>query len=135
MKVSIDGISEYGRFYSDLEEHTEWWFCIADYKTYDVEEMAERFAYYDKETIVAAGGFIPLFQTDIIALEKEFLTEFAFNGGFSCDNPSEFDLRFKIYIELNFLEREWYAFEKKRLCEDAVKWCKENHIPYCKDNK
>ena len=134
MKVNIDEICEYGRFYSDLKEHAQWWFCIADYNIYDGEEMAAKFAYYDKEMIVAAGGFVPLFRTDVIALEKEFLEEFAYEGDFVCEDPSDFDLSFKKYIE-SFLEREWYAFEKERLCKDAVKWCKENGIPYCRNNR
>ena len=129
MVVSIDELSEYGRFYSDLEEHTKWWFCTTDYKVYETEEIIAQFSYENQEMIAASDTFLPLFRTDIIALEKEFLEEFAYEGDFVCEDSSNFDLSFKIYIE-DFLEREWYAFESDRLCKDAVKWCKENGIPY-----
>lgn len=129
MNVNIDDLSEYGRFYSDLKEHTQWWFCIADYKIYDGEKIIAQFAYENQEMIAASDIFLPLFRTDIIALEKEFLKKFAYEGDFTCEDPSNFDLSFKIYIE-DFLEREWYAFEKEQLCKDAVKWCEENGIPY-----
>ena len=127
--VSIDELSEYGRFYSDLEEHTKWWFCTTDYKVYETEEIIAQFSYENQEMIAASDTFLPLFRTDIIALEKEFLEEFAYEGDFVCEDSSNFDLSFKIHIE-DFLEREWYAFEKEQLCKDAVKWCEENGIPY-----
>lgn len=138
MIVNIEDISAYGRFYSDIKDHVKWWFCLTDYKIYDTESVISKFNYGNEESIVSAGVFIPLFKTDVIKLEREFLASMSINRSnmpFCCDDISDFDRNFKIYIEENFLVREWYYFEQERLCKEAINWCKTNGIVFCRIKK
>lgn len=138
MIVSIEDISIYGRFYSDLENHVKWWFCLLDYTIYDTESVISNFNYKNEESILLSGVFISLFKTDIIKLEQEFLTTLSISKEtvpFSYDDITSFDRNFKIYIEENFLVRDWYYFEKEHLYNDAIKWCKRNGIAFYKANK
>ena len=135
LKIKISEIAPYGRFYSDLKNHTKWWLCLQDFKIYDTETIISLFKYETIKEIKESNSFIALFKTDIINLEKEYLNKcLSINEKelFHISQTKNFDIAFKIYIESICLERDWYAFEMKKLCKDAIEWCIKNSIPYYK---
>ncbi len=133
MFVNIDEIYTYGRFYPDIERHVNWWFCITDYVIYDTETIVSNFGYTEKETIASTDTFIPLFKTNVVELEKSFLLTLSLSDSappFPYDDILAFDRNFKVYVENHLLLRDWYDFEKKHLCNDAIKWCKLHNIHF-----
>lgn len=128
----------YGRYFSDEENKYDisWWLCLENYDIYHTETLMSDFSYKNTPEIKESSKFIPLFKTDIILLEKEFIKKLnnktllnSFNKILSSGNR-EYDVAFRIFIEREFLVNSWSEFEKAQLQQDAVAWCKENHIPY-----
>ena len=116
-----------------------WWFCKIDYCIYCIDDLLNGFGFNNHKEIKNSEIFIPLFQTDIILLEKQFLQcrpineqkevfllyELSYNkikGGF--------DIAFKIYIEKYNLLEEWRIYEQKKLYNDAIIWCQNNDVPF-----
>lgn len=133
MRIDIEKIYTYGRFYPDIEEHVHWWLCVTNYKIYDTATILSDFGYADEQEISDAGVFIPLFKTNIVELEKRFLHTVLSDSNkvpFSYDDITFFDKNFKIYIEAHGLIRDWYDFEKNHLCNDAIAWCKMHNIHF-----
>lgn len=135
--ININEIMFYGRYFND-EEHqydTLWWLCLEDYEIYHTETLIADYSYRSTSEIEETSRFVTFFKTDIIQLEKEFMRKLnnktllnSFNKLLLADNS--YDVAFKIFIEREFLVDYWSEFERSQLREDAIAWCKQNHIPY-----
>lgn len=125
--MTVEEIMYYGRYY-DFEDpgHHLWWFDLSDGTVYPFDELVKDFGYVSQEDIISAGKYIPLFETDIVVLEQEFLKQRSLKMNDSKD--ADFDVNFKTYIDENNLWEAWHDFEYRRLYQDAVNWCRENHI-------
>ena len=133
MLIDIEQIYTYGRFYPDIKDHVNWWFCTTDYGVYDTATIISNFGFADEKSIANVDVFIPFFKSNIIDLEKCFLHTILPDGckhPFPYENILTFDRDFKIYIETHGLIRDWYTFEKKHLCHDAISWCKLHNIRF-----
>lgn len=146
MKVEIRNIIMFGEW--DREEDYKYeencWFEKSSCTVFYSSNLIEEFGYKDCGEIKSSGHFIPLFKTDIVALQKEFIANYpdksveeTINYILENDNfgyASGFSVAFRIltsdYPEFNEFSREYHAFEKKRLTKDAEEWCERNHIPY-----
>lgn len=137
MKINIKDIMYYGRHYTDITSEPYWWFGKDDYQIYSSESLIKEYSYKDTDDILQSEYFIPLFQTDIIELEKEFLAEY--NSRPLQDKTEKlvtqangnFDLAFKTLIEVEEgMSENWYGFERKKLYNDAVNWCQKHNIKY-----
>ncbi len=130
--MTIDELMYYGRYYrSESEGYHIWWFDLDRAVVYQYDDLIEKFGYCSQDEILSSGYFIPLFETDIEELEREFISKtqnHAIIKQFEGILNSDFDTEFKIYVEKNHLLKSWYTFERKRLYEDAIVWCKTNHI-------
>lgn len=125
--MTIDELMYYGRYY-DFEDngHHLWWFDLSNGEIHQFDELINDFGYSKQEDVISSGKFIPLFETNIVNLERDFLKHqgLKINGSKDMD----FDVNFKIYIEKNNLWESWHNFEYHRLYKDAASWCEKNHI-------
>jgi len=132
--IKIDELMYYGRYYSsESEGYHIWWFDTEKATVRQYDELLEEFGYCSWEEILSSGYFIPLFETDIVELEREFILNtqgHAIAGQFETVSDSDYDTEFKIYIERNHLSKIWYEFERERLYKDAVDWCKANKLKF-----
>lgn len=131
MILNICDVVYYGRFYCDevYEYETRWWLDRKDFKVYSTEELLSRFGFEDYHAIEVCYDLIPVFKTDIIALEKEFIKKYT-GGGNIDEYDCLYDRKFKEYIDRKLLIQEWYEFERRKLIEDAILWCQFYKIPY-----
>lgn len=127
----------YGRYFDDENNQYEisWWLCVEDYEIYHTETLFADYSYESISEIEQTSKFVPFFKTDIIQLEKEFIKKLnnktllnSFNKLLVGNNS--YNVAFRIFIEREFLFDYWSEFEKSQLREDAIAWCKNNHIPY-----
>ena len=125
--MTIDELMYYGRYY-DFEDngHHLWWFDLSNGTIHQFDELINDFGYSRQEEIIFSGEFIPLFETNIVILEREFLKQHGLKIRGLKD--MDFDTNFKIYIDKNNLWESWHNFEYHRLYQDAVNWCRKNHI-------
>ena len=137
MKININDVLYYGRHYTDTSSEPYWWFSKDDYQIYSSENLIKEYSYKDTDDILQSEYFIPLFQTDIIELEKEFLAEYnskplqAKTENLVTQSNGNFDLAFKTLIEVEEgMSENWYGFERKKLYNDAVNWCQKHNIKY-----
>jgi len=137
MKININDVLYYGRHYTDTSSEPYWWFSKDDYQIYSSENLIKEYSYKDTDDILQSGYFIPLFQTDIIELEKKFLAEYnskslqAKTEKLVAQSNGDFDLAFKSLIEVEEgMSENWYEFERKKLYNDAVNWCQKHNIKY-----
>lgn len=136
--ITISEIMFYGRYYSDemFTYDISWWLCLKDYKVYHTETLMTDYSYENISEIKKSLSFIPLFKTDIIQLEKEFverLNNKTFNKNLDkilVDNNCSYDVAFKIFIEKEFMVDSWSEYEKSNLVKDAIAWCRDNYLPY-----
>lgn len=130
--MKLTDLMYYGRYYRDEREpnHT-WWFDPNNKQIFLYDDLLKTFGYNSLEDIINFSEFIPLFETDIIKLEHQFISETQTKKVmifFKDIADSDFDREFKIFIEKESLIGTWHDFEKKNLYKDALKWCDENHI-------
>lgn len=136
MKTDIKDIMYYGKYYSDITSEQNWWFSTDDYQIYSSEKLLTEYSYKSTNDILQCGYFVPLFQTDIIELEKKFLAEYksktlqAKTEDLLLESNGDFDLAFKKLIEIENMSQNWYDFEREALYNDTVKWCKKHNIRY-----
>ena len=130
--MTIDELMYYGRYYSsESEGYHIWWFDLGRTIVHQYDELINEFGYCSQEEILSSGCFIPLFETDIVKLEREFLLltqNHKIIKQFEKILDSDLDTEFKIFIERNHLLKSWHDFERKRLYNDAIVWCKKNNI-------
>lgn len=130
--MKLSELMYYGRYYRDENEADHiWWFDLQSKQVFQYDTLVKKFGYNSQEDILNSSAFIPLFETDILALEHDFIlktqTKKVINF-FDKISDSYFDREFKIFIERNFISESWNDFEKKHLYNDALKWCSDNHI-------
>lgn len=129
MTLSIKDIMNYGCWYRH-ESTVDWWFCLTDGRIYETEDLFNEFGYKTKQEIEESELYILLFKTDMIAAEKHFLNERGIRN-FDGLPDSEFAIEFRKVLDMDFiLCLQWGDFEDSVLKRDAVKWCRENHIPF-----
>lgn len=130
--MMISELLQYGRYYRDENDSNHiWWFDPIHKQIYQYETLLSMFGYKSQQDILDSGMFIPLFETDILQLEREFVLETQSKKTVRYfNNISDFDLdrEFKVFIEKNFLIKSWMNYEKKHLYQDALEWCKSNHL-------
>lgn len=128
----------YGRYFNDENSlyDISWWLCLTTFDIYDTETLIANYSYKSIAEIKETAKFIPFFKTDIIRLEKEFIKEInnktllnSFNKLLFANNCN-YNIAFRMFIEREFLVDSWSEYEKAQLKEDAIIWCKENHIAY-----
>ena len=87
------------------------------------------FGYSSQADIISSGRFIPLFETDIVKSEQEFLKQYDLEIEQPEDSDDvDFDTKFKMLIDRNDLWKSWHCFEYRILYRDAIAWCNKNHI-------
>ena len=78
MKVEIRNIIMFGEW--DREEDYKYeencWFEKSSCTVFYSSNLIEEFGYKDCGEIKSSGHFIPLFKTDIVALQKEFIANY-----------------------------------------------------------
>ena len=130
--MKISDLMYYGRYYRDENEVNHlWWFDLQNNKIYRYDTLLEEYGYESQEDILNSNAFIPMFETDILALEHVFVLKTQNKkviNFFDKISDTVFDKEFKIFVEKNFMTEPWHDFEKKQLYADALKWCKENQI-------
>ncbi|MCM1486709.1 MAG: UPF0158 family protein [Faecalibacterium sp.] len=130
--MKITDLMYYGRYYRDDDEsQPAWWYAPDEDLVYQYDDLLKNFGYSSIDDIISSAIFIPLFRTDIISLEHEFIREMnnkKITTYFENISGSDFGREFNIFIEEHFLSNSWHNFERKRLYNDALKWCRENHI-------
>ena len=135
MVLDVWSIIYYGRYYQSKKNSymNYWWFCRNDYNIYYIKELLSNYSYKSEQEIIDSGIYIAVFTTDIIALEKRFMSyhnEKALENILKNCIDGDYDIAFKIYIERQHLEDSWYIYEREELCKAAIQWCIENHISY-----
>ena len=130
--MTITELMYYGSYYRDLDEgYHLWWFDPQENKIYQYEDLLKTFGYHSEADILAVGAFIPLFRTDITALKYQFILSLRskkLQSYFDKLPEADLDGEFNIFVEREHLIHLWGDFERKQLFEDAVKWCRDNHI-------
>ena len=128
--MTIEELMYYGRYYDfEYEGHCLWWFDLNSGKVHQYDELINKFRYSSQEAIVSSGMFIPLFETNIVKLEQEFLKLNNYKvEQLKKPENSDFDTKFKVFVEENNLMEFWRDFEYHRLYQDAIIWCNENSI-------
>lgn len=129
--IVIEDIIYYGRCYDCKKEL--WWFSRTDNSVVSIEEIKSVYGWSTTEQILAQSLFFPLFKTDMIQLEKEYMKNFKAGSieAIMEDKKVSYHVAFNIFVETpveNF--HRWKEYEKKQLVHDAVIWCKANGLPY-----
>ncbi len=138
MKVNIDSIIYYGRFFASITDAKKqyWWFCLSDYTVYNECQLFSEYGYKSYDELNESKRFIPLFKTDIEKLEEHFLKSLtktdikAYNQIKQKSEIQDPDVIFKCFIDYQQLWKQWYNFERRALTQDAIRWCKEYGIAY-----
>lgn len=129
--MTIEELMYFGRYYSfEYEGYHLWWFDLQNAIVYQFNELIQKFGYSSEEEIISSGYFLPLFETDIVKLEHEFLLQYNLKPIETSTKQSnlDFDTEFKIFIEKKALVKSWHDFEYDRLYQDAITWCIKNNI-------
>lgn len=135
MLLNIDAIMQYGCFYRNRMDkmHTYWWLCLSDYEIYDTETLLKEFFYSTCLEILETNMYIPLFQTDVVALEEIYISQYYpwyVKTIKQLAEQTNYDLEFRKFIEDCLDSRGWCDFIDSALRKDAIAWCKQNGIPY-----
>lgn len=150
MKIDLKKAACYGEWCSeeDSEYEVNAWFEKSSFKFFYTSNLINKFGYKNFEEIENSGHFIPVFKTDIIALQKEFIANYpdkeieeTMNEIIANDNfgyNSGYEVAFRIltqdYPEFDEFCNKYFDCEQSVLLESAQKWCKENSIPYYSPN-
>lgn len=145
MKVDLLNAAFCGEWCSEEEKfEITYWFEKSSFQFFYTGKLIDEFGYKDCAEIESSGHFIPVFKTDIITLQKDFIANYhnkeieeTINNIIEKDNYG-YDLGYEVafriltqdFPEYDDFAKEYYAFEKKQLKKDAEKWCRENNIPY-----
>ncbi len=145
MKIDLSDAAFCGEWCSEEAEYEIiYWFEKSSFQFFYTGKLINEFGYKDCEEIESSGHFIPVFKTDVIELQKNFIADYhnkeieeTINSIIENNNygyDSGYEVAFRIltqdFPEYDDFSKEYYSFEKKQLEEDAEKWCKENAIPY-----
>ena len=134
--IKINEIMFYGRYYDNEERPYSniWWYSKTDERIFSIDEIIQLFNYRTEDEIIECNIFIPLFKVNIFNLEKAFISDLnnkEITKLFKNIDGKLFDIKFLEYIDRDsFVKRLWFEYEEKNLYTEAVKWCRDNHIPY-----
>lgn len=150
MKIDLTDAAFYGEWCSeeDSEYEVNAWFEKSSFGFFYTSNLINKFGYKNFEEIQNSGYFIPVFKTDIIALQKEFIANYpdkrieeTMNEIIANDNfgySSGYEVAFRIltqdYPEFDEFCNKYFDYEQSVLLESAQKWCSENGIPYYSTN-
>lgn len=150
MKIDLTDAAFYGNWCSeeDSEYEVNAWFEKSSFGFFYTSNLINKFGYKNFEEIENSGYFIPVFKTDIIALQKEFIANYpdkkiekTMNEIIANDNfgySSGYEVAFRIltqdYPEFDEFCNKYFDYEQNILLENAQKWCAENEIPYYSPN-
>lgn len=137
-KLKIHEITCYGEYYSSHNYTIKpiYWLRLRDYKILDAELLIEKGKIKSVEQLRDTGKYIPVFQTDMIALYKDFVQQFCPDVHQKlCDiekSNAEFNYgtAFRIFFNGNVIQEMWYVYEDYKLKKDAIQWCQENGLSF-----
>ena len=128
MKVEIRNIMTFGEWDSeeDYKYEENCWFEKSSCTVFYSSNLIEEFGYKDCGEIKSSGHFIPLFKTDIIELEKEFIANYPDksveetinniiknnNNGYAPGYGVAFSILLQDYPEFDEFSKEYHSFEK-----------------------
>ncbi len=137
--IEIDKIKHFGWWYRCCENKYEnnWWYSVFDEQIYNVEELFEKFSFESYDDIVNTNGYIPLWKTDEYEVTKSFLKSLKSKEAdryLEEKNGSDRFIEFEYYIESHrdYITTWWHEYSDNNITQDAIKWCRENGIPYRK---
>ena len=134
--IKIKEIMYYGRYFdSEVSMYNNiWWYSKPDEKVFSVYEIIQLFNYQTEDEITECSFFIPLFKVNIFNLEKAFISSLnnkEIAKKFKNTDGELLNISFLKFIDREpFIKRLWHEYEDEYLYSEAVKWCRENHIPY-----
>lgn len=146
--VDIADIKYYGRAYQEQSEYGfgkhvtriqtkhDWWFFRETEEFVMKEDLFEGgiIQTRDDEDKLRDLGYIKVFQVDVVALQKSFISKVnikEIHQYFKDISDARFDYVFRVYFETReALNWEWYHYEQKILEQEAIKWCLENDIEF-----
>lgn len=134
--IDIREIMYYGRCYNfDCQPVPYWWLCRIDERVVSLDELHSVYGFTSVEEIETSERYIPLFQTDIVALEREFIAEMGYDNlivqEIMTQRNVSYDVAFNIFVESpETLFFRWREFERKKLVADSISWCQLYGIPY-----
>jgi hypothetical protein len=135
--LSVWEFNVYGRRFYYERSYQGWWFDVETYEVHWCDDLIDKYEVRDPSlldpAVLKEEGLIPVFGTDIVALERQFIAEMNVKKRtkyFDSLGDMECDRHFCRYIELHGYERAWGRYETARLVRDCIEWCKENHIRY-----
>lgn len=139
-RLKIDTVTLlYGRHYP-LEKYDIvdpiYWVRKSNYKIYDGQELIKKGVFRDAKELLESGEYIPFSKTNITKTKKDFIQKYCPEAQSEIEQiikstpDIDFDIAFRIFIEVHPLKDEWDNYVSDRLERDIVKWCEENNIPY-----
>ncbi len=150
MKVDLKDAAYYGEWDSEEDSWCDVhaWFEKSSFKFFYTSNLIDKFGYKDCVEIKESGYFIPVFKTDVIALQKEFIATYhdkqieeTMNTIIENDNygyDSGYEVAFRIltqdYPQFAEFSKEYFNYEKQKRLQDAKIWCRKNNIPYYSHN-
>ncbi len=150
MKTDLTNAAFYSEWCSeeDSKYKVHVWFEKSSFAFFFTSNLIDKFGFENFEEIEKSGYFIPVFKTDIIALQKKFIADYpdkrieeTMNEIIANDNfgyNSGYEVAFRIltqdYPEFNEFCDKYFNYEQSVLLENAQKWCAENEIPYYSPN-
>lgn len=146
MKIDLKDAAYYGEWDSEEDSWCDVhaWFERSSFKFFYTSNLIDKFGYKDCGEIKKSGHFIPVFKTDVITLQKEFIANYrdkqieeTMNDILENDNygySSGYEVAFRIltqdYPQFDEFSDEYFNYEKQQRLQDAENWCRENDIPY-----
>lgn len=126
-----EDILYYGRCYE--EGRQLWWFDLEAHRVISTEELEALYGRNGAEPISEDSAFLPLFQTNMLQLQKAFMQDFPEHTveKIMAARKVSYAVAFNIFVETPpEIFRRWKDFEREHLLQDAVAWCKANRLPY-----
>lgn len=145
MKIDLSDAAFSGEWNSEKEIEFEinYWFEKSSFQFYFTGKLINEYGYKDYDEIKSSGYFIPVFKTDIVALEKEYVSKFLSDevadeiisimeqNKDKHINCTGYNVAFLTFCdEHEHLYDDYQKYEINQLNKDAKKWCEENNIPY-----
>lgn len=136
--LSLVSIAHYGRWFPYCNiPIAYWWYDIAQKQAISINKIC-RICGYENYDMIDVGHcrnmwYIPFFRVNIpeqkFIYAKKYLPEEYIEELLELD-MKHMDYRFNAMIDEEDLLRDWYFYELQILVDAALKWCRENHIPF-----
>ena len=139
-KFKINGVTLlYGKYYPSGNHNIVdpiYWFRKTNYKIYDGEELIEKGIFKNAKELLESDKYIPFSKTNITKTKQDFIQKYCPEAQseieqiIKSEEDIDFDIAFRIFIEVHPLKDEWDNYVSDRLEKDIIKWCEKNNIPY-----